>query len=42
MSQDVSEWPMNAKPMEIEDSYIQKELEKKDGWRVFHPYFKVY
>jgi len=42
LSQDVSEWPMNAKPMEIEDSYIQKELEKKDGWRVFHPYFKVY
>jgi hypothetical protein len=32
--------PMNAAPREIEDAYIRDELRKKDGWRIFHPFYK--
>ncbi len=31
--------PLNAWPKEIKKEYIQKELSKKNGWRVFHPYY---
>ncbi len=34
--------PMNAKKDEINTDYIKKELDKKDGYRVFHPYFKLW
>ena len=36
----VKTMPMNAEPTEIETRYINKELGKKNGWRIFHPYFK--
>lgn len=32
--------PLNAIPKEVTTEYINKELLKKDGWRIFHPYFK--
>jgi len=31
---------LNAMGIEIEKDYINKELNKKDGFRIFHPYFK--
>ncbi|PLX25863.1 hypothetical protein C0580_01175 [Candidatus Parcubacteria bacterium] len=31
--------PLNARCVEIEDKYIKKELKKKKGFRIFHPYF---
>ncbi len=34
------EKPMNADNSFINKSYIQKELKKKNGWRVFHPFIK--
>lgn len=34
--------PLNAIPEEIPADYIQKELRKKKGWRIFHPYFKIW
>jgi len=34
--------PLNAIPEEIPEAYIRKELRKKKGWRVFHPYFKIW
>jgi hypothetical protein len=33
---------MNAIPIEINDSYIDSELKKRDGWRIFHPYFNLW
>lgn len=35
-------FPMNAEPKEIGRKSINKELNKKNGFRVFHPYFKIY
>lgn len=34
--------PLNAIPEEIPKEYINKQLEKKDGWRIFHPYYKIW
>jgi hypothetical protein len=34
--------PMNAIPEEIERTYILDELSKESGWRLFHPYYKVW
>lgn len=31
--------PMNARALEIEKKYIEKQLRKNDGYRIFHPYF---
>lgn len=36
------ERPLNAIPEEIGENYIERELAKKDGWRIFHPYYKVW
>lgn len=35
-------FPLNAIPQEIETEYITKELSKPNGWRIFHPYFKIW
>jgi hypothetical protein len=32
--------PLNAMAVEIGKKYIGAELKKKNGWRIFHPYFK--
>ncbi len=37
-----NEIPLNAKAIEINSSFIEKELNKKDGWRIFHPYYKIW
>lgn len=43
MSQSVSNnAPLNAKAVEVSHGFIEKELHKKDGWRIFHPYFKMW
>lgn len=34
--------PLNAIPKEIPGAYIKKQLAQKDGWRIFHPYFKIW
>lgn len=34
--------PLNAIPEEIPTEYIKSELEKPQGWRIFHPYFKMW
>jgi len=34
--------PLNAISKEIPKEYIDKQLEKKDGWRIFHPYYKIW
>ncbi len=34
--------PLNAHPKEIETKYIQEELAKQNGWRIFHPYYKMW
>ncbi len=34
--------PLNAIPEEIPEDYIKKELAVKDGWRIFHPYYKIW
>lgn len=39
---DVNKYPLNAEPTEIKTEYIKNELRKKKGWRVFHPYFKIW
>ena len=39
---DVKEFPLNAEPTEISTEYISNELTKKYGWRIFHPYFKIW
>lgn len=40
--EDVDTKPMNAEPTEIKTEYIESELKKKNGWRIFHPYFKIW
>ncbi len=32
-------YPLNAIPKKINKAYIIKELNKKSGWRIFHPYY---
>ncbi len=34
--------PLNAEGIEIQDKFINSELRKKDGYRIFHPYFKIW
>jgi len=34
--------PINALPKEIKKSFIDKELKKTSGWRIFHPYYKIW
>ena len=34
--------PLNAIPQEISEEYIKEQLTKQDGWRIFHPYFKMW
>lgn len=34
--------PLNAIPEEINQKYIKKQLAKKNGYRIFHPYYKVW
>ncbi len=34
------ETALNARGVEIKKEYIEKELDKKSGFRIFHPYFK--
>lgn len=34
--------PLNAIPQEIPTTYIQKELLNSEGYRIFHPYFKIW
>lgn len=36
------ETAMNALEVEISKNYIDVELKKKDGYRIFHPYFKIW
>lgn len=38
----VEQFPLNAEPTEIKTRYIEAELEKEYGWRIFHPYFKIW
>ncbi|MFA7301717.1 MAG: hypothetical protein WC069_05380 [Candidatus Shapirobacteria bacterium] len=40
--EDVNTKPINAEPTEIKTEYIEQELQKKNGWRIFHPYFKIW
>jgi hypothetical protein len=35
-----SKKPLNAREEEISKEFIDRELKKKDGFRIFHPYFK--
>ncbi len=37
---DSKDFPLNAKTKEIEKAFIEKELVKQDGFRMFHPYYK--
>ena len=34
--------PLNAKGIEVKKSYIESELNKKRGFRIFHPYNKTW
>lgn len=34
--------PLNASPKEIKKSLIEKELKKVNGWKIFHPYYKIW
>lgn len=34
--------PMNARPIEITAAYIKLQLEKKNGYRIFHPYSEIW
>jgi len=34
--------PMNARAIEIGEGFIKSELNKSDGYRLFHPYFKLW
>ncbi len=34
--------PLNAIPEEIPDKYIKDQLLQDNGWRIFHPYFKIW
>lgn len=31
---------MNAIPREIDDAFVRRQLSKKGGWRIFHPYYR--
>lgn len=39
---DINNTPLNSMPVEIKRTYILKELKKPKGWRIFHPYFKIW
>ncbi len=32
--------PLNAIPREISAPYIRRQLRKRGGWRIFHPYYQ--
>ncbi len=34
------ESPLNARSVEIKEGYIRRQLKDKNGFRIFHPYFK--
>ncbi|MDP3947566.1 MAG: hypothetical protein Q8Q41_02650 [bacterium] len=34
--------PLNAIPREINSLYIKRQLRKRKGWRIFHPYYRVW
>lgn len=34
--------PLNAIPEEIPEQYIRQQLSKESGWRLFHPYYKIW
>lgn len=34
--------PLNAEPTPIRKTYIEDELKKPGGWRIFHPYLKLW
>ena len=34
--------PLNASPRKIKKGFIEKELKKVNGWRIFHPYYKIW
>lgn len=36
------ETPMNARGVQIRKKFIERELHKKNGYRIFHPYFSVW
>ncbi|MFZ2150990.1 MAG: hypothetical protein WAZ12_02820 [Candidatus Absconditicoccaceae bacterium] len=38
----VDKCPMNADAIEIKKEYISSQLKRKNGRRVFHPYYKIY
>lgn len=40
--QSLEESPMNASAIKIKPSFIENELVKPDGWRLFHPYESNY
>lgn len=43
LEEDFHNAPMNSSPRgELSESYIRKELKKPDGWRMFHPYSKLW
>lgn len=33
---------LNAIPIELKKSFIKRQLKKKNGWRIFHPYSKIW
>lgn len=38
----VNKYPLNAEPVELKSEYIERELKKSEGWRIFHPFFKIW
>jgi hypothetical protein len=38
----VGRTPLNAKGIEIRDEFIKSEFVKRQGYRLFHPYFKIW
>ena len=36
------ETPLNARGVEVKEKLINSELNKKNGFRIFHPYFKIW
>lgn len=34
--------PLNAVPKEVSENYIVEELKRPNGWRIFHPYYKIW
>jgi len=41
-NEDIKDSPLNAIPKKISKRYINKELKSKSGFRLFHPYFKLW